>query len=69
MGNSSSTPTNFSNEEVIREHMETYASHWNGNGQTELFRTHVPTGVVDFTEKLFQIIDYKHELSKKLIKF
>ena len=51
MGNSSSTPTNFSNEEVIREHMETYASHWNGNGQTELFRTHVPTGVVDFTEK------------------
>ena len=51
MGASSSTPVNFSNEEIIREEMLKYASQWKGRGQTELFRTHVPVGIVDFTEK------------------
>ena len=51
MGTSSSTPINFSNEEIIREEMLKYASQWKGNGQTELFRTHVPVEPVDFTEK------------------
>ena len=51
MGISSSTPINFSNEGIIREEMLKYASQWKGNGQTELFRTHVPVEPVDFTEK------------------
>ena len=51
MGISSSTPINFSNEEIIREEMLKYSSQWKGNGQTELFRTHVPVEPVDFTEK------------------
>ena len=51
MGASSSTPSNFSNEEVIRKEMLKYASQWNGRGQTELFRTYVPVEPVDFTEK------------------
>ena len=51
MGASSSSPINFSNEEMIRQEMLEYASQWKGNGQTELFRTHVPVEPVDFTEK------------------
>jgi len=51
MGNASSTPSNFSNEEKIRTEMLKYASQWKGKGQTELFRTHIPSEAVDFTEK------------------
>ena len=51
MGNSSSTPSNFSNEEKIRTEMLKYASQWKGKGQTELFRVHIPKEAVDFTEK------------------
>ena len=51
MGISHSSPTNFSNEEIIRGEMLKYASQWKGHGQTELFRTHVPVEPVDFTEK------------------
>ena len=51
MGNSSSSPINISNEEMIRKEMHSYASNWEWEGQTKLFRTHVPSEPIDFTEK------------------
>jgi hypothetical protein len=55
MGTAPSSPSHFSNEEVIRTEMTGYAKKWQHQGQTKIFREKVPTDVVDFTDEYKRI--------------